>query len=100
MAGVVANEGIAVNTGANTSDIKNKTAVTTDARPVLAPAATPALDSTKLVTVEVPRQEPTIVPTASAVRAPPALGSLPSLSRRLPFSATPMSVPTVSKISV
>ena len=42
----VANEGIDVKIGANINDMKNNTAVVTAVRPVLPPAATPALDST------------------------------------------------------
>ena len=45
-AGVVANAGIARNTGAKKSEIRKNPAVTTDASPVLPPLATPALDST------------------------------------------------------
>ena len=46
IAGAVANEGIARNIGDKTSERRNKTAVTTEVRPVLPPAETPALDST------------------------------------------------------
>ncbi len=45
-AGVVANPGIARNTGEKNSAIANITADVTAVRPVLPPAATPALDST------------------------------------------------------
>jgi len=47
----------------------------------------------------VPRQAPATVPTASARSAPFAFGSLPFSSSRSPFDATPIRVPTVSKIS-
>ena len=46
IAGVVANAGIAKNNGERTNETKNKPAVVTEARPVLPPAETPALDST------------------------------------------------------
>ena len=46
IAGVVANAGIAKNKGERTKETKNKPAVVTEARPVLPPAETPALDST------------------------------------------------------
>ena len=68
-------------------------------RPVFPPAATPALDSTKLVTVEVPRQAPETVPIASAINTLPTLGRFPSLSRSPALSATPTTVPTVSNKS-
>ena len=68
-------------------------------RPVFPPSATPALDSTKLVTVEVPRHAPTVVPIASARNTLPALGRVPSSLRSLALSATPTTVPTVSKRS-
>ena len=52
MAGVVANEGIARNIGANTIATRNIIPVVSAVRPVLPPAATPAEDSTNVVTVE------------------------------------------------
>ncbi len=45
-AGAVAKDGIAIKIGANKVEIRNKTAVTTAVKPVLPPAATPAVDST------------------------------------------------------
>ena len=48
-AGAVANPGIAVKIGANKIAIRNMNPVTTDAKPVLAPAPTPAELSTKVV---------------------------------------------------
>ena len=67
-AGAVANDGMAMNIGANSMEIRNMTAVTTAERPVLPPAATPAEDSTKVVVVEVPRTAPAVVATESARR--------------------------------
>ena len=98
-AGVVANPGIARNTGEKNSATANITADVTAVRPVLPPAATPALDSTYEVTVEVPTIAPNIVPNASARRAPLARGRFPFSSRRFPLEATPISVPTVSNKS-
>ena len=72
----------------------------TEARPVLAPAATPDDDSTNDVTVEVPRHAPATVPTASAISAPLAFKTPPFESFRLPCSATPSKVPIVSNRSV
>ena len=48
-AGAVANPGIAVKIGAKKIASRNKKPVTTDARPVLAPAPTPAELSTNVV---------------------------------------------------
>ena len=50
--------GMVANTGSKKIARKNITAVTRAVRPVLPPAATPAPDSTKVVTVEVPRIAP------------------------------------------
>ena len=69
-AGAVAQEGTRANKGVKNKARRKKNAVTTEANPVRAPAATPEEDSTKEVTVEVPRQAPATVPTASARRAP------------------------------
>ena len=52
-AGAVAKEGIAVNIGAKSIEIRNRTAVVSAVRPVLPPAATPAEDSTNVVVVDV-----------------------------------------------
>src|SRR3712207_1772427 len=64
-AGAVAYPGTTPTKGANTKDNTNRIAVTTDANPVLAPAAIPAEDSTKVVTVEVPITAPKIVDATS-----------------------------------
>ena len=73
-------------------------AVTNEAKPVFAPAATPALDSTKEVVVEVPNTAPTIVAMESETNALPAFGSLPSFTNPAWF-ATATSVPALSKKS-
>lgn len=57
-AGAVANDGIAVKSGANNVEIRNKNPETTAVKPVRPPAATPEEDSTNVVTVEVPRTAP------------------------------------------
>ena len=91
--------GIRKKSGLRKSATKNKIAVTTLAKPVRAPAATPEEDSTNEVTVEVPKQAPATVPIASESRAGFTCGSFPSSSRRPALSATPIRVPTVSNIS-
>ena len=98
-AGAVANPGIARKIGDKNRETKNINPVVIAVRPVFPPSATPALDSTKLVMVEVPIIEPATVPTASAISTRPTRGSLPSLSRRFALSATPITVPIVSNIS-
>ena len=50
-----------LSTGANKIDKKNNIAVVQAVNPVLPPASTPAVDSTKEVTVEVPRIPPITV---------------------------------------
>ena len=65
-AGAVANPGIAVKIGAKRMATRNNRPVTTEARPVLAPAPTPAELSTKVVVVEVPNTAPAVVAIASA----------------------------------
>ena len=98
-AGAVAKAGMAQNIGAKKMDSKNKHPLTTEANPVLAPAATPAEDSTNVVVVEVPNTAPAVVATASATSACLTLGSFPSLSSIPAFVATPIKVPKVSNMS-
>ena len=74
-AGAVANDGIAVNIGANMIASKNIIPVTAAERPVRPPASTPADDSTYVVVVDVPRTAPTDVAMASARSAGLILGS-------------------------
>ena len=90
-AGAVANDGIAVKSGANNVEIRNKNPET--------PAATPEEDSTNVVTVEVPRTAPAVVATASAINAGLIPGSLPSSSSIPAFVLTPTKVPSVSNRS-
>ena len=59
---------------------RNRIPVTSEVRPVRPPASTPAADSMKVVTVEVPVQAPTMVPMESESIACFMLGMLPSLS--------------------
>lgn len=98
-AGAVANPGMAQNIGEKKIESKNKTPVTTEARPVLAPAATPAELSTKVVVVEVPKTAPALVATASATKAFFTLGSFPFSSNISALVATPIKVPNVSNKS-
>ena len=98
-AGAVANEGIAVNIGAKIIASRNVIPVTAAESPVRPPASTPADDSTYVVVVDVPRTAPTDVAIASARSAGLILGSF-SFSSSIPaFVDTPISVPSVSKIS-
>ena len=98
-AGAVANDGTAKNIGDNRRDNPKSIAVVNAVRPVLPPSETPDALSTKVVTVEVPRTAPAVVPIASASKAPFILGSFPSLSSIFAFVETPISVPIVSNIS-
>ena len=98
-AGAVAKLGIEQKIGDSTTEIRNKNPVTTEERPVLAPAATPEELSTNVVVVEVPSTAPAVVATASASSASLMRGSLPSLSNISALFATPINVPSVSNIS-
>ena len=98
-AGAVAKEGIEVKSGANRVESRKSTPVTSAVRPVRPPTETPDADSTKVVTVDVPRTAPAEVPIASERSAGRIPGSLPSLSSILALVATPISVPRVSKRS-
>ncbi len=95
----MANAGIAIKSGDKIIETRNSTPVVRAVRPVRPPSATPAELSTKVVTVDVPATAPTVVPTASAKRAPFILGNCPSSSSISALEATPISVPNVSKIS-
>lgn len=99
-AGAVAAGGTNAKIGLRNRAERNKRPVTSEARPVLAPAAIPEALSTKLVTVEVPRQAPAIVPVASARSARFALTIVPFSSFKFACSATPTKVPIVSNKSV
>ena len=71
-------------------EIRNRNPVTTDARPVLAPADTPAELSTKVVVVDVPSTAPAEVAIASARRAGRILSNFPSSSKSFALFATPI----------
>ena len=77
-AGAVAALGIEPNRGSRNSERANRTATVTAVRPVLPPSATPEALSTNVVTVDVPRTAPSVVPIASARRASLQLGIDPS----------------------
>ena len=98
-AGAVAKEGIARNSGAKKSESRKKNPVVIAVRPVRPPSAIPDEDSTKVVTVEVPRQAPAVVPIASASRAPRILGRRPCSSSIFALEAQPIRVPSVSNRS-
>ena len=74
-----------LSTGANKIDKKNNIAVVQAVNPVLPPASTPAVDSTKEVTVEVPRIPPITVPVESATNACSILSNSPFSSTKLMF---------------
>src|SRR5699024_10888814 len=84
-------------TGGKNMDRINSPSTTMDVSPVLPPAVTPDVDSTYAVDGLVPNMDPTVVAVASANNADFALGSFPSFIK-LACSATPISVPVVSKI--
>ena len=86
--------------GAMNIQARKSTPQTSAVRPVRPPASTPAADSTKVVTVEVPVQEPQMVPTASASSASFILGILPCSSTIPAREAVPTRVPIVSNISM
>lgn len=86
-----------LSTGANKIDKKNNIAVVQAVNPVLPPASTPAVDSTKEVTVEVPRIPPITVPVESATNACSILSNSPFSSTKLVLFATEINVPAVSK---
>ena len=69
-------------------------------RPVRPPASTPDADSTKVVTVDVPVQAPTMVPMESESRASFIWGILPFSSSMSAREAVPTSVPMVSNMSI
>ena len=98
-AGPVAAAGIARNSGPKNSDSRKQIAITTAVNPVLPPTAIPAILSTYVVVVDVPRQAPAVVATASAISMFPIPSTLPSLSTIFAFIETPSTVPTVSKKS-
>ena len=78
---------------------RKSTATVKEVKPVRPPAATPALDSTKVVTVEVPKQAPMAVAVESAKKAFWIFGSLPFSSSISALEATPIKVPKVSNKS-
>ena len=98
-AGAVAKDGIARKTGERNRAIRKSPPATIEVSPVLPPSAMPDEDSTNVVMVEVPRTAPTVVPTASANRAPLICGSFPSLSSMSALDAQPIRVPRVSNMS-
>ena len=98
-AGAVAKDGIARKIGDRNRESANRMAATIAVRPVRPPSATPEALSTNVVTVEVPHNAPTDVPTESASNAPLIFGRLPSLFSISALEATPIRVPSVSNIS-
>src|SRR5690625_3792153 len=97
-AGAVTSTVIIDSNGEKKSASKKKPAVTIDANPVRPPTATPEVDSTKDVVVDVPTTEPTTVAAESAKSARPARGNLLFFIKPA-CVATATSVPAVSKKS-
>ena len=69
--------------------MKKNSAVNIEESPVRPPSATPAEDSTKVVTVEVPQTAPVVVAIASASIALSMFGTSPSLVSILPRAHAP-----------
>ncbi len=108
-AGAVAQLGTALTSGAAKALSRKRIDVNTLVRPVRPPAAMPALDSTKVVTFDVPITEPIDVAHASANSARSILVEKPlpfesafssEISKMPLLEPVPISVPTVSNISV
>src|SRR5699024_6676331 len=97
-AGAVTSDVITANSGEKNKANKKNPAVTTEAKPVLPPTATPEEDSTKDVVVDVPTTEPTTVAAESANNALPARGNL-SFFIKPAWLATATNVPALSKKS-
>mmetsp|Transcript_18506 Transcript_18506/g.57482 ORF Transcript_18506/g.57482 Transcript_18506/m.57482 type:complete len:307 (-) Transcript_18506:167-1087(-) len=99
-AGVVAKGATEAASGEKNSAARKSTPVVTAARPVHAPTATPAPDSAKLVTVDVPITAPPTVATASASIALRICGGCSSPALPCIERVTPTSVPAVSMKSM
>src|SRR5699024_9633977 len=97
-AGAVTSGVITASKGEKNKANKKNPAVTTEAKPVRPPTATPEDDSTNEVVVDVPTTEPTTVAAESANKARPARGNLLSFINPA-CVATATSVPAVSKKS-
>ena len=92
-AGDVAALGIIVTIGANIIDAKNIKAVVRAVSPVRPPAAIPELDSTRVVTVDVPTNAPVAVDMASDNKASYILITSPNSSTRPDSFAAASNVP-------
>ena len=99
-AAFVAKDGMLCARGANSKQRIKSPEVTTDVRPVLPPAATPAVLSMKLVVDDVPNRAPVMVAVESANNACFSLGSLPFELSKFDWVPIPINVPAVSKISI
>ena len=97
-AGAVAAAGMMLTTGTKIIAARNMTAVTRLVSPVLPPAAIPALDSTTVVTVEVPTIAPAAVDIASDISACFMLMTSPFSSIMPDCLAAPRRVPMESNI--
>ena len=96
----VAGAGMMAAMGAMNMQARNRMPQVSEVRPVRPPASTPEADSTKVVTVEVPVQAPTMVPTESESMASFIWGILPFSSSMPAREAVPTSVPMVSNMSI
>src|SRR6266545_1240507 len=97
---VAASKGTTVTSGDRNVASRNSTPVTTDARPVRAPSATPAADSIYAVFDDVLAAPPAAAAIESTSRISRVRGGLPFLSIRPPSWPTATMVPMVSKKSV
>ena len=98
--GAVAAAGIERNNGENNNATAKQHATTNAVKPERPPCATPDALSTYVVVVDVPRHAPTVVAIASAIKASLKRLILPFSFTSFAFVQTPISVPTVSNISI
>lgn len=83
--------------GAKNIESRKSTPVTHAARPVLAPSAMPAAESTKTVFDEAEAPPPATAPRPSTMKAPRMRGNIPSSVCRPALRARPVIVPIASK---
>lgn len=76
----MAHGGMDAKMGAKKSEMKKRNATQSAVRPVRPPSRIPVADSTKVVTGDVPRHEPTTMAVASDMKAGYWPGKLPSSS--------------------
>ena len=101
VAGAVAADGTKATIGVMNRPMVKRRATTTLVRPVRPPSSMPAALSIYVVTVEVPRRAPNVVPMASvsSILVRGFSGMLPFSSRSPTLADNPVTVPRVSKKS-